>query len=184
MPNERTIQAKKEIVDQLKAKLDSAVTCVVVDYKGISVEDDTKLRKQLREAGVDYFVAKNTMLRLAAKEAGYEGLNEYFEGTTAVAISDTDPVSAAKILNDYAEDAKANFSLKAGMVEGKIFDKAGIEAIAKLPEQGSAAGSAVQRPERKHPWPGCCTECYRREGRAGNRITIIFIPNQSIYFRR
>ena len=95
MPNERTIQAKKEIVDQLKAKLDSAVTCVVVDYKGISVEDDTKLRKQLREAGVDYFVAKNTMLRLAAKEAGYEGLNEYFEGTTAVAISETDPVSAA-----------------------------------------------------------------------------------------
>ena len=81
MPNERTIQAKKEIVDQLKAKLDSAVTCVVVDYKGISVEDDTKLRKQLREAGVDYFVAKNTMLRLAAKEAGYEGLNEYFKGT-------------------------------------------------------------------------------------------------------
>ena len=73
MPNERTIQAKKEIVDQLKAKLDSAVTSVVVDYKGISVEDDTKLRKQLREAGVDYFVAKNTMLRLAAKEAGYEG---------------------------------------------------------------------------------------------------------------
>ena len=132
MPNERTIQAKKEIVDQLKAKLDSAVTCVVVDYKGISVEDDTKLRKQLREAGVDYFVAKNTMLRLAAKEAGYEGLNE---GTTAVAISDTDPVSAAKILNDYAEDAKANFSLKAGMVEGKIFDKAGIEAIAKLPSK-------------------------------------------------
>ena len=120
MPNERTIQAKKEIVDQLKAKLDSAVTCVVVDYKGISV---------------DYFVAKNTMLRLAAKEAGYEGLNEYFEGTTAVAISDTDPVSAAKILNDYAEDAKANFSLKAGMVEGKIFDKAGIEAIAKLPSK-------------------------------------------------
>ena len=128
MPNERTIQAKKEIVDQLKAKLDSAVTCVVVDYKGISVEDDTKLRKQLREAGVDYFVAKNTMLRLAAKEAGYEGLNEYFEGTTAVAISDTDPVSAAKILNDYAEDAKANFSLKAGMVEGN-------EAIAKLPSK-------------------------------------------------
>ena len=135
MPNEKTIQAKKEIVDQLKAKLDSAVTCVVVDYKGISVEDDAKLRKQLREAGVDYFVAKNTMLRLAAKEAGYEGLNEYFEGTTAVAVSDTDPVSAAKILNDYAEDAKANFSLKAGMVEGKIFDKAGIEAIAKLPSK-------------------------------------------------
>ena len=75
------------------------------------------------------------MLRLAAKEAGYEGLNEYFEGTTAVAISETDPVSAAKILNDYAEDAKANFSLKAGMVEGKIFDKAGIEAIAKLPSK-------------------------------------------------
>ena len=124
MPNERTIQAKKEIVDQLKAKLDSAVTCVVVDYKGISVEDDTKLRKQLREAGVDYFVAKNTMLRLAAKEAGYEGLNEYFEGTTAIAISDTDPVSAAKILNDYAEEAKANFNLKAG-----------IEAIAKLPSK-------------------------------------------------
>ena len=111
MPNERTIQAKKEIVDQLKAKLDSAVTCVVVDYKGISVEDDTKLRKQLREAGVDYFVAKNTMLRLAAKEAGYEGLNEYFEGTTAVAISDTDPVSAAKILNEVKDELSGDVRL-------------------------------------------------------------------------
>ena len=135
MPNEKTLQAKQEVVAALKAKLDSAVTCVVVDYKGISVEDDTKLRKQLREAGVDYFVAKNTMLRFAAKEAGYEDLTPYFEGTTAVAISDSDLVSAAKILNDYAEDANANFSLKAGMVEGKIYDQAGIQAIAKLPSK-------------------------------------------------
>lgn len=91
MPSEKTILAKKEVVAQLKAKLEKAVTCVVVDYRGISVEDDTKLRKQLREAGVDYFVAKNTMLRFAAKEVGLEGLNEYFEGTTAIAISEDRP---------------------------------------------------------------------------------------------
>ena len=135
MPSEKTLQAKQEIVAELKAKLEKAVTCVVVDYKGISVEDDTKLRKDLREAGVDYFVAKNTMLRFAAKEVGLEGLNEYFEGTTAIAISDTDPVTAAKILNDYAEKANANFGLKAGMVEGNIYDQAGIKAIAKLPSK-------------------------------------------------
>ena len=148
------------------------------------VEDDTKLRKQLREAGVDYFVAKNTMLRLAAKEAGYEGLNEYFEGTTAVAISDTDPVSAAKILNDYAEEAKANFNLKAGMVEGRIFDKAGIEAIAKLPSKDQLLAQLCSVLKRKYPWSGCCTERHRRKGRAGNRITIIFLMNQFTYFRR
>ena len=135
MPSEKILEQKKQQVAELSAALKESCTGVIVNYKGINVADDTKLRKQLREAGVDYFVAKNTMLRLAAKEVGYEGLNEYFEGTTAVAISDTDPVSAAKILNDYAEEAKANFSLKAGMVEGKIFDKAGIEAIAKLPSK-------------------------------------------------
>ena len=135
MPSEKTIQAKQEVVAQLKAKMEKAVTCVVVDYKGISVEDDTKLRKQLREAGVDYFVAKNTMLRLAAKEVGLEGLNEYFVGTTAIAISESDPVTASKILNDYAEEAKSTFALKAGMVEGNIYDQAGIQAIAKLPSK-------------------------------------------------
>ena len=135
MPSEKILEQKKQQVAQLAEDFKKANVGVLVNYEGITVDKDTKLRKQLREAGVDYFVAKNTMLRLAAKEAGYEGLNEYFEGTTAVAISDTDPVSAAKILNDYAEDAKANFSLKAGMVEGKIFDKAGIEAIAKLPSK-------------------------------------------------
>ena len=88
MPNAKILEEKKALVASLVEKIKNSPAGVLVDYKGINVEDDTKLRRELREAGVDYFVAKNTMLRLAAKEAGYEGLNEYFEGTTAVAISD------------------------------------------------------------------------------------------------
>lgn len=143
LPSEKTIQAKQEIVAELKSKLESAVSCVLVDYKGISVEDDTKLRKQLREAGVEYFVAKNTMLRFATKEVGYEALNDYLEGTTAIAISNEDPVIAAKILNDYAEEAKATFALKAGVVEGKVMDTAGIQAVAKLPNKEQLLGQLL-----------------------------------------
>ena len=132
MPNERTIQAKKEIVDQLKAKLDSAVTCVVVDYKGISVEDDTKLRKQLREAGCEYKVVKNTLLGLAFQEAGIQGLEEHLHGATAIAYSENGYTDAPKILSDYAKDNE-NFTVKAGFIDGDMVDAKSIDDLAKLP---------------------------------------------------
>lgn len=135
MPSEKVLQNKQAIVEELKGKLQKAVAGVLVDYKGITVADDTKLRRELREAGVDYFVVKNTMLRFATKEVGLEELGGVLEGTTALALSDEDAVVAAKILNKYAEGSKGAFSIKAGFAEGKILDVAGVEYLAKLPNR-------------------------------------------------
>ena len=106
MASEKILKVKQEQVAELKAKLDKAVAGVIVDYRGITVSDDTKLRKELREAGVEYAVIKNNILRRAATEAGLEGLTQYMTGTTAFAMSDSDPIAAAMILNKYGEDSK------------------------------------------------------------------------------
>ena len=135
MPSEKVLEQKKLAVSEIKAKLQNSVAGVIVDYKGINVADDTKLRKELREAGIEYAVVKNTLLRFAAKEAGFDALTDVLEGTTALAVSNDDPVAAAKILNKYAEDSKGKFSLKAGYVEGKILDQAGLQNLAKLPSK-------------------------------------------------
>ncbi|WP_040197829.1 50S ribosomal protein L10 [Candidatus Soleaferrea massiliensis] len=135
MPSEKVLQAKQQAVAELTEKLQNAVAGVVVDYKGINVADDTKLRKELREAGVEYFVIKNTLLRFASKNAGFEELESVLEGTTALAISNDDPVAAAKILAKYAEGSKDKFNIKAGFVDGKILDVEGVNALAKLPSR-------------------------------------------------
>ncbi len=135
MPSEKILSQKKETVAELTSKLKNAVAGVVVDYKGITVADDTKLRKELREAGVDYAVVKNTMLRFAAKEVGYEALNDVLEGTTALAISEDDQVAAAKILTKYAEGSKGKFVVKAGFVDGGVIDAAKVAELGKLPNR-------------------------------------------------
>lgn len=135
MPSEKILSQKKETVAELTSKMKKAVAGVVVDYKGITVADDTKLRKELREAGIDYAVVKNTMLRFAAKEVGYEALNDVLEGTTALAISDSDQVAAAKILTKYAEGSKGKFVVKAGFVDGGVIDAAKVAELGKLPNR-------------------------------------------------
>jgi large subunit ribosomal protein L10 len=122
-------------VAQLAEKLKGSVAGVLVDYKGINVEDDTKLRKTLREAGVEYFVVKNTMLLRAANGAGLGGLESALTGTTALAVSKEDAVAAAKILVKHAEDSKGKFTVKAGFVEGGCLDASGVESLAKLPSR-------------------------------------------------
>ena len=134
MPSEKILEQKKQIVAELTEKLKSACAGVIVDYKGINVADDTKLRKELREAGVDYFVVKNTLLSRAAKEAGLEGLDPVLEGTTALAVSKEDHVAAARILCKFAETNKS-IKTKAGFVEGKTIDVAEVENLAKLPSK-------------------------------------------------
>ena len=114
MPSEKTLSAKKERVAQLVEMLKNSAAGVLVDYKGITVEEDTKLRKELREAGVSYFVEKNTILRFALKEAGLDGITNVLEGTTAIAISNDDQTAPARILGKFAEDCKdEKFFLKA-----------------------------------------------------------------------
>lgn len=135
MPSAKILSEKQAYVADLKAKLDASVAGVVVSYKGISVEDDTKLRKELREAGVEYMVVKNTMLRLAVKGTALESLTASFKGDTAIAISNDDPIVAARILNNFAEkDTKKQFSLKAGYIGADVMDDAKIKEIAKLPD--------------------------------------------------
>ncbi len=134
MPSANVLEQKKQIVSELADKLKAATAGVLVDYKGITVADDTKLRTQLREAGVEYAVVKNTLLRRAAEIAGIPGLDSVLEGTTALALS-SDPVAAAKILTKYAEGSKGKFTVKAGFIEGRVIDASGVEALGKLPSK-------------------------------------------------
>ena len=125
---------KKAVVADLKEKLSAAKGGVLVNYRGLTVAQDTKLRRKFREAGVEYFVAKNTMIRLAAHEIGIEDLDSHLEGPSAVAISATDPVAPAKVLVDFIKENKI-MEIKAGLVEGKVIDEAGVKELASLPSR-------------------------------------------------
>lgn len=133
MPSEKVLSEKKAYVEELAAKIKESTAGVIVDYKGISVADDTKLRRELREAGVDYAVVKNTMLRFAISGLGYTEMENALEGTTAIAISKEDPIAAAKVLGKFAEASKGKFSIKAGYMEGKPMSGDEVTALSKLP---------------------------------------------------
>lgn len=143
MPSESVLARKQQFVEELAEKLKKAAGGVLVDYKGISVEDDTKLRKELRESGVEYFVVKNTLLKRAAEKAGIEGLESALSGTTAIAISDDDIIVAPKLLHKKAEDSDGKFSIKLGFVEGKAISKEEVEAYAKLPSKETLLSQLV-----------------------------------------
>ena len=128
MQSEKILQKKKEQVIELSQKLKEAKSIILADYRGLTVEQDTKLRKELREAGVEYRVVKNSILSFAAKESNLEGLQEFFKGPTAIAISSTDEVAPSKILDKYAKEFN-NLELKAGVVEGNIIDVEGIKEL-------------------------------------------------------
>ena len=132
MPSEKVLEVKKQAVLDLTEKLKSANAGVVVDYKGINVADDTKLRKELREAGVEYKVVKNTLLRFAAKEAGLDDLCGVLEGTTALAVSE-DSIAPAKILGKFAKASNGAFSIKSGFMDGKVISLDEIKALSELP---------------------------------------------------
>ncbi len=132
MASEMILKQKQELVAQLTEKLNNAVAGVVVDYKGITVEDDTKLRRELREAGIEYFVVKNTMLRRAAENAGLSEIDSVLEGSTAIALSKEDHTAAARILSKYAETSKT-FKVKAGFLDGAVIDAQKVDELGKIP---------------------------------------------------
>ena len=142
MPSEKILEQKKAFVVDLAQKLKNACAGVVVSYKGINVADDTKLRKELREAGIDYFVVKNTLLLRAAKEAGLEDLAPVLEGTTAIAISENDHVAAARILCKCVENLES-FKAKAGFIEGKVINEAEVLNLSKLPTKEVLVAKAL-----------------------------------------
>ncbi|EDS76461.1 50S ribosomal protein L10 [Clostridium novyi A str. 4552] len=125
-------QLKEAKVQEIREKLEKAQSVVLSSYQGLNVEEDTELRKQLREAGVEYKVYKNTLVTLAAKELGMDGIVEYLEGPVSLAIGYEDATAPARILNDFAKDHK-KLELKAGVVEGEVFDQAAIKELATIP---------------------------------------------------
>lgn len=132
MPSEAILEKKKQLVSDLTDKLKNACAGVIVDYKGITVEADTKLRKELREAGVDYHVVKNTYLRFALEGAGIAGLDDVLEGTTAIAVSNDDELAAAKVLCKFAETTDT-FNVKAGFSNGEVLTAETVTALSKVP---------------------------------------------------
>jgi large subunit ribosomal protein L10 len=128
------IQSKQLIVDEISDKLKSSLSTIVVDYRGLTVAEVTELRKQLREAGVDFKVYKNSMTRRAADAVELSGLNEALTGPNAIAFSNEDVVAPAKILNDFAKKHEA-LELKAGVIEGNLATVEEIKALAELPSR-------------------------------------------------
>ena len=134
MPSAKILKEKEVVVSALAEKFKSAQGLVLADYRGITVLEDTAMRVELRKNGVDYFVAKNTYVSIAMKEAGIEGMDEYLSGPTAVAISSDDMIAPARILSKYAKQIE-KFECKAGIVEGNILDAKGVESIANIPSR-------------------------------------------------
>lgn len=136
------VELKQPIVTEITELLNDAKAAVLVDYRGLTVEQDTILRKQLREAGVTYKVYKNTMLNLAFKGTDFEAMNGKLEGPTAIAVSDTDASAPARILFEFAKKAPA-LELKCGVVEGTYYDEKGIQVIATIPSREVLLGKLL-----------------------------------------
>ena len=128
------VELKQPVVEEISAHIKDAQSVVLVDYRGLTVEQDTQLRKQLREAGVTYKVYKNTMMNFAFKGTDFEALAPYLEGPSAVAISTTDATAPARILCKFAKEAP-KLEVKGGVVEGIAYDANGIGEIAKIPSR-------------------------------------------------
>nr|WP_320115396.1 50S ribosomal protein L10 [uncultured Desulfuromonas sp.] len=134
--------SKVQLVEEFAAKLATAKAAFVADYRGLNVDQVNELRGKLRDAGVEYRVVKNTLLRLAAKGTDFECLSEYLQGPNAIAIAQEDPVAPAKVLSEYAKDSKF-FELKTAVLEGKILNEAEIKALAELPSREVLLGKML-----------------------------------------
>ena len=132
MPNAKVLSEKQAIVAALTEKLQGSVAGVIVDYSGITVAEDTEMRRKLRENNVDYSVVKNTLLRFAINNSGLSELDSLLNGTTSLAVSADDPVAPAKIIKEYADKIET-FQIKGGFVDGNVLDEAGVNELASIP---------------------------------------------------
>ena len=142
MPSNKVLEAKKQVVEELAGKMQTAVSGVLVKYEGITVADDTALRAALRKAGIEYSVMKNTLTGRACEMVGYGDMKQYLSGMTSIAISQDDPIAPAKIMKEYA-DKIPSFEIKAGFVDGGVIDQAGVEALAATPSKEVLIGKMM-----------------------------------------
>jgi len=132
MPSAKVLEEKQKVVADLAERIKSSAAGVLVNYQGITVADDTALRAELRKAGVNYTVIKNTLISKACDIVGFEGLKDVLSGMTAIATSEEDAVAPARIINDFAKKNE-NYTIKAGFVEGELLDVKGVEELAAIP---------------------------------------------------
>ena len=132
MPNARVLNEKKRVVEGLTDKLRSQAG-VLVNYTGITVNEDTEMRVKMREANIDYSVVKNTLMRFAVKNVGFEALEPILVGTTSLAISKDDPVAPARIVKEYADKFESYFEIKGGFMDGKVLSVEEVNALARIP---------------------------------------------------
>ena len=142
MPNAKVLESKKAVVESLSTKMKEASSVVFVDYKGITVAQDTELRKQFREAGVEYSVVKNTLTNFAAKDAGYD-FAEILNGTTAMASTTGDPIAPARIVCEFAKKNKNTLSIKGGVVEGSVLTADQLNGFGELPSKNALVASVL-----------------------------------------
>ena len=144
MPNASVLEAKKAVVAELTEKLQNAASGVLVDYKGITVAQDTALRTELRANDVEYAVVKNTLTRFAAEGAGLGELSECLNGTTSLAISHSDPIAPMRVINQFAKKlGDKKFNIKAGFMEGKVVSLPEVMALAELPGKEALQAQAL-----------------------------------------
>ena len=143
MPNAKVLSEKQAIVAALVDNLKAASSGVLVDYKGITVAEDTELREELRKNGVDYGVVKNTLVRFALDDAGLNELDEVLHGTTALAVSAEDPIAPMRIVNKYAKQMGDRFNIKAGFMDGKVLPLDDVFALAELPSKDALLGQVL-----------------------------------------
>ena len=142
MPNAKVLESKKAVVDSLTGKIQEATSVVFVDYKGISVAQDTELRKQFREAGVEYSVVKNTLTNFAAKNAGYD-FSKVLNGTTAMASTTGDPIAPARIVCEFAKKNKNILTIKGGIVEGSVLSADQLNGFGELPSKNALVAQVL-----------------------------------------
>ena len=135
MPNAKVLSQKQAIVEELAARIQNAEAGILVDYKGITVEEDTALRAELRKDNVNYTVVKNTLTRKALAKIGMTGLDEVLNGATSLATADNDPIAPFRIITEYSKKLGERFNVKAAFMEGKILSDAEIEEMSALPSK-------------------------------------------------
>ena len=143
MPNAKVLESKKAIVDALADKLQNATAAVFVDYKGITVAQDTELRNKFREAGVEYTVVKNTLTRFAANKVGYSEFDGVLNGTTSMACTTGDPIAPARIVCEYAKKNKNTLKITGGFVEGTVMSVEQLMGFGELPSKDALVAQVL-----------------------------------------
>ena len=144
MPNAKVLESKKAIVDALAEKMQAASAAVFVDYKGITVAQDTELRNKFREAGVEYTVVKNTLTRFAANKVGYTAFDDVLNGTTSMASTTGDPIAPARIVCEFAKKNKLkNLKIKGGFVEGSVMSVEQLNGFGELPSKDALVAQVL-----------------------------------------